>query len=164
MKKASTYIYKAFAGDYDFAIDEAMQNNVSRHNLLDMLTFDRVDFEKNISLSAKKKVKIESKFNIVKIGQIAETHSVSAGMDYPGVGPEHAWLKDSGRAEYVAITDQEALKAFHDCCQIEGIIPALETAHAFSVLPKMNLKASDVVVVCLSGRGDKDLATYMEYL
>ena len=65
-------------------------------------------------------------------GQIVETHSVSAGLDYPGVGPEHAWLKDSGRAEYVSITDDEALEAFRDCCRIEGIIPALESSHALA--------------------------------
>ena len=94
-------------------------------------------------------------------GQIAETHSVSAGMDYPGVGPEHAWLKDSGRAEYVAITDQEALKAFHDCCQIEGIIPALESAHAIAYACKLaaTLPKDKTILVNLSGRGDKDMHT-----
>ena len=70
-------------------------------------------------------------------GQIIETHSISAGLDYPGVGPEHAWLKDSGRAEYVTITDDEALAAFHDCCRIEGIIPALESAHALAYATKL---------------------------
>ena len=70
-------------------------------------------------------------------GQIIETHSISAGLDYPGVGPEHAWLKDTGRAEYVSITDDEALAAFHDCCRIEGIIPALESAHALAYATKL---------------------------
>ena len=94
-------------------------------------------------------------------GQISETHSVSAGMDYPGVGPEHAWLKDSGRADYVAITDEEALKAFHDCCQIEGIIPALESAHAIAYACKMapTLGKDKTILVNLSGRGDKDMHT-----
>jgi len=95
-------------------------------------------------------------------GQIIETHSISAGLDYPGVGPEHAWLKDSGRAEYVAVTDDEALEAFHQLCRLEGIIPALESAHALAALKQMKFKHDDKVVVCLSGRGDKDLATYMK--
>ena len=94
-------------------------------------------------------------------GQIIDTHSVSAGLDYPGVGPEHAWLKDSGRAEYVAVTDADALKAFHECCQIEGIIPALETAHAIAhatqLAPTMSRDA--LILVNLSGRGDKDMHT-----
>jgi len=94
-------------------------------------------------------------------GQISETHSVSAGMDYPGVGPEHAWLKDSGRADYVAITDEEALKAFHDCCQIEGIIPALESSHAIAYACKLakTLPKDKTILVNLSGRGDKDMHT-----
>jgi tryptophan synthase beta chain len=94
-------------------------------------------------------------------GQISETHSVSAGMDYPGVGPEHAWLKDSGRAQYVAITDEEALKAFHDCCQIEGIIPALESAHAIAYACKLapTLSKDKTILINLSGRGDKDMHT-----
>ena len=70
-------------------------------------------------------------------GQIIETHSISAGLDYPGVGPEHAWLKDIGRAEYVGVTDDEALAAFHDCCRIEGIIPALESSHALAWAAKL---------------------------
>ena len=92
-------------------------------------------------------------------GQIQETHSISAGLDYPGVGPEHAWLKDSGRAEYVGITDQEALRAFHDCCRIEGIIPALESSHALAYACKLapTLPAERILLVNLSGRGDKDL-------
>jgi tryptophan synthase beta chain len=94
-------------------------------------------------------------------GQIIETHSVSAGLDYPGVGPEHAWLKDSGRAEYVSITDDEALAAFHDCCRIEGIIPALESAHALAYATKLapTLARDAILLVNLSGRGDKDMAT-----
>jgi tryptophan synthase beta chain len=94
-------------------------------------------------------------------GQIAETHSVSAGMDYPGVGPEHAWLKDSKRAEYVAITDDEALKAFHECCRIEGIIPALETSHAIAYACKLaaTLPKDQTILVNISGRGDKDMHT-----
>ena len=94
-------------------------------------------------------------------GQITETHSISAGLDYPGVGPEHAWLKDSGRAQYVAITDQEALNAFHTLCRLEGIIPALESshavAHAMKIAPSMS--KDQVLLVNLSGRGDKDMNT-----
>ncbi len=94
-------------------------------------------------------------------GQIMETHSVSAGLDYPGVGPEHAWLKDSGRAEYVSITDSESLKAFHDVCQLEGIIPALESAHALAYGAKLaaQLPKDKILLVNLSGRGDKDMHT-----
>ena len=97
-------------------------------------------------------------------GQIAETHSVSAGLDYPGVGPEHAWLKDSGRARYVAITDQESLEAFHTCCRIEGIIPALESSHALAYAAKIapTLPKDQVILVNLSGRGDKDMHTVAE--
>ncbi|HXR55803.1 MAG TPA: tryptophan synthase subunit beta [Casimicrobiaceae bacterium] len=97
-------------------------------------------------------------------GQIIETHSVSAGLDYPGVGPEHAWLKDSGRAEYVSITDDEALAAFHACCRIEGIIPALESSHALAYATKLapTLARDAVLLVNLSGRGDKDMATVAE--
>jgi tryptophan synthase beta chain len=92
-------------------------------------------------------------------GQIRETHSISAGLDYPGVGPEHAWLKDSGRAEYVGITDAQALQAFHDCCRIEGIIPALESSHALAYAAQLapRLAKDRLVLVNLSGRGDKDL-------
>ncbi len=92
-------------------------------------------------------------------GQIIETHSISAGLDYPGVGPEHAWLKDSGRAEYVGATDQEALQAFHDLCRIEGIIPALESSHALAYAAKLapTLPNDKILLVNLSGRGDKDL-------
>jgi tryptophan synthase beta chain len=97
-------------------------------------------------------------------GQIVETHSVSAGLDYPGVGPEHAWLKDTGRAEYVSITDDEALAAFHTCCRIEGIIPALESAHALAYATKLapTLPRDRILLVNLSGRGDKDMATVAE--
>ena len=96
-----------------------------------------------------------------KDGQVVEPHSISAGLDYPGIGPLHAYLFKSGRGTFMSATDEEALEWASHLSKIEGIIPALETAHAFSVLPKMNLKPTDVVVVCLSGRGDKDLATYM---
>ena len=98
-------------------------------------------------------------------GQIHETHSISAGLDYPGVGPEHAWLRQSGRAEYVSITDDEAVAAFYLTCQLEGIIPALESSHA--VAYTVQTLAADVgkggaVLVCMSGRGDKDMGTIME--
>jgi tryptophan synthase beta chain len=91
-------------------------------------------------------------------GQIADAHSISAGLDYPGVGPEHAALRDSGRAEYVACTDEEALVAFHRLCRMEGIVPALESSHALA--RALDLDA-EVILVCLSGRGDKDLATVL---
>ena len=94
-------------------------------------------------------------------GQIIDTHSVSAGLDYPGVGPEHAWLKDIGRAEYVGINDEEALAAFHDCCRIEGIIPALESSHALAYAARLapTLPKDKLILVNLSGRGDKDMHT-----
>ena len=94
-------------------------------------------------------------------GQIIETHSISAGLDYPGVGPEHAYLKDSGRAEYVAITDAEALQAFHDLTRIEGIIPALESSHALAYATKLapTMDKDQIIIVNLSGRGDKDIHT-----
>ncbi|MEO7741690.1 MAG: tryptophan synthase subunit beta [Usitatibacter sp.] len=94
-------------------------------------------------------------------GQILETHSISAGLDYPGVGPEHAWLKDSGRAEYVAITDDEALAAFHRLCRTEGIIPALESSHAVAHAMKLapTMARDRILLVNLSGRGDKDMHT-----
>jgi len=97
-------------------------------------------------------------------GQIIETHSISAGLDYPGVGPEHAWLKDTGRAQYVAVTDDEALAAFHRLCRSEGIIPALESSHAVAHAMKMapTLPAQTILLVNLSGRGDKDMATVAE--
>ena len=97
-----------------------------------------------------------------KDGQVVEPHSISAGLDYPGIGPLHAFLYASKRGTFMSATDEAALKwAFH-LSEMEGIIPALETAHAFAVLPEMNLKPTDVVIVCLSGRGDKDLATYIQ--
>ncbi len=97
-------------------------------------------------------------------GQIIETHSVSAGLDYPGVGPEHAYLKDSGRAQYETITDDEALAAFHVCCRTEGIIPALESAHALAYAAKLapTLPSDRILLVNLSGRGDKDMNTVAE--
>ena len=97
-------------------------------------------------------------------GQIIETHSISAGLDYPGVGPEHAWLKDSGRAEYVSITDDEALAAFHNLCRLEGIIPALESSHALAYAAKIapHMKSDQILLINLSGRGDKDMHTVAE--
>ncbi len=97
-------------------------------------------------------------------GQIMETHSISAGLDYPGVGPEHAWLKDSGRAEYVTIDDDEALAAFHSLCRNEGIIPALESSHALAHAAKIapTMPKDAILLVNLSGRGDKDMHTVAE--
>ncbi|WP_298293557.1 tryptophan synthase subunit beta [Thiomonas sp.] len=94
-------------------------------------------------------------------GQIIETHSVSAGLDYPGVGPEHAWLHDLGRAEYVGVTDDEALAAFHELCRTEGIIPALESSHALAHAIKLapQMRRDEIILVNLSGRGDKDINT-----
>ena len=96
-----------------------------------------------------------------KKGQITETHSISAGLDYPGVGPEHAWLKDTGRAEYVGITDKQALDAFHYLCRTEGIIPALESSHAVAYAMQLakTMRPDQSILVCLSGRGDKDVGT-----
>jgi tryptophan synthase beta chain len=92
-------------------------------------------------------------------GQVLETHSISAGLDYPGVGPEHAYLLDQHRAEYTSVSDAEALAAFHTCAQLEGIIPALESAHAiaYALRPVPGLRPDDALLVNLSGRGDKDL-------
>ena len=97
-------------------------------------------------------------------GQVKSTKSVSAGLDYPGVGPEHSWLKDTGRAEYVAVSDDDALKAFHEVSEFEGIIPALETAHAFAYLDKLmkDFNPDSNIVVNVSGRGDKDINTVAE--
>jgi tryptophan synthase beta chain len=94
-------------------------------------------------------------------GQIIETHSISAGLDYPGVGPEHAWLKDSGRASYVAATDTEALDAFHALTRKEGIMPALESSHALAYAAKLaaDMNSEQIMIVNLSGRGDKDVHT-----
>ena len=101
------------------------------------------------------------KCSVDAAGQVKDTKSVSAGLDYPGVGPEHSWLKDIGRAEYVAVSDDEALKAFHEVTELEGIMPALETAHAFAYLEPLmkELDSSSNVVVNVSGRGDKDINT-----
>lgn len=94
-------------------------------------------------------------------GQITETHSISAGLDYPGVGPEHAWLKDSGRATYVAASDSEAMSGFHDITRLEGIIPALESSHAiaYSKILAAKLGKEGIMIINLSGRGDKDIQT-----
>ena len=94
-------------------------------------------------------------------GQIVETHSISAGLDYPGVGPEHAWLKDMGRVDYVAVNDTEALAAFRELTLVEGIMPALETSHALAYAKKMagDMTIEQSIVVNLSGRGDKDILT-----
>lgn len=94
-------------------------------------------------------------------GQVVEPHSISAGLDYPGIGPMHAHLYTSGRAKFLSATDEEAMKWAFEISRLEGIIPALETAHAFAVLPELNLSYQDTTVICLSGRGDKDLGTYM---
>lgn len=95
-------------------------------------------------------------------GQVVEPHSISAGLDYPGIGPLHAHLFDSGRGKFLSATDQEALDAAFELAKLEGIIPALESAHALAAIPQMNFTPTDTVVLCLSGRGDKDLATYMK--
>lgn len=95
-------------------------------------------------------------------GQVVEPHSISAGLDYPGIGPLHANLFSSGRGRFISATDEEALAAAFELSKIEGIIPALETAHAFAVLHQMEFNLEDINVICLSGRGDKDLATYMQ--
>jgi tryptophan synthase beta chain len=94
-------------------------------------------------------------------GEIIETHSISAGLDYPGVGPEHAWLKDTGRATYVNITDTEALEGFYAITRMEGIIPALESSHAMAYTMKLapTMKKDEIIIINLSGRGDKDMQT-----
>lgn len=97
-------------------------------------------------------------------GQVVEPHSISAGLDYPGIGPLHAFLYDSGRGTFLSATDTEALQASFEVAKLEGIIPALETGHAFAALNQLKLDEKDTVVVCLSGRGDKDLATYMRVM
>jgi tryptophan synthase beta chain len=97
-------------------------------------------------------------------GQVVEPHSISAGLDYPGIGPLHAHLYDSGRAKFLSATDEDALKAAFEVAKLEGIIPALESAHAFSALNQLTLKEEERIVICLSGRGDKDLATYMRVM
>lgn len=95
-------------------------------------------------------------------GQITEPYSISAGLDYPGVGPLHAWLSKTGRADYLNVTDKEALTAAYELIRLEGIIPALESAHALAALGKLNFKKTDIVVVNISGRGDKDMQAYIE--
>jgi len=99
-------------------------------------------------------------------GQITEAHSISAGLDYPGIGPEHSWLHESGRVKYVPITDDEALEAFQLCCKLEGIIPALESAHALAALPKLakEMDSDKIILANVSGRGDKDIFTVAEHL
>ena len=99
-------------------------------------------------------------------GNIQIAHSISAGLDYPGVGPEHAYLKDSDRAEYVSITDKEAMEALLELCRLEGIIPAIESAHAIAYAKKQAKKmdGDQVMIVCLSGRGDKDVHTISDYM
>jgi tryptophan synthase beta chain len=96
-------------------------------------------------------------------GQVIEPYSISAGLDYPGIGPQHAWLFKSGRGEYVSATDDEAMQAGLQLTKLEGIIPAIESSHALAHLEKMNFKGDETVVICLSGRGDKDLDNYMKY-
>ena len=99
-------------------------------------------------------------------GQVTEAHSISAGLDYPGVGPEHSYLKDAGRAEYYSVTDQEAIAALQRLSELEGIIPALETAHAFAYLETLcpQLNNGERIVINCSGRGDKDVQTVAKYL
>ena len=99
-------------------------------------------------------------------GQITEPHSISAGLDYPGIGPEHAWLKDNKRVEYVSVTDKEALEAFKYCTKIEGIIPALEPSHALAYLIKkaQKMPKNKVVIMNMCGRGDKDIFTVAKKL
>jgi tryptophan synthase beta chain len=99
-------------------------------------------------------------------GQIIEAHSISAGLDYPGTGPEHSWLKDMGRARYFAVTDREALDAFVTLSKLEGIIPALESAHAVAHVMKIapQMRADQIIAVCLSGRGDKDIFSVADHL
>ena len=100
-----------------------------------------------------------------KNGQVLLAHSISAGLDYPSVGPEHSYLKDSGRVSYRAVTDADALKGFDLLTKLEGIMPALEPAHALGYLPKLmpKTRSSDIVIVCLSGRGDKDIHTVQQH-
>ena len=99
-------------------------------------------------------------------GQILDAHSISAGLDYPGIGPEHAWLRDVERVKYESVTDAEAVKAFASCARLEGIIPALETAHAIAHIIKIagNLPKDHIIVLNMSGRGDKDMETVTQYI
>ena len=96
-------------------------------------------------------------------GQITEPYSISAGLDYPGVGPMHAHLYKTGRAEFISITDDEAMTAGLELCQLEGIIPAIESAHALAIFEQKTFKPDDIIVLNLSGRGDKDLDTYINH-
>ena len=97
-------------------------------------------------------------------GQVIEPHSISAGLDYPGIGPQHAFLEETGRAIYLSVRDQEAMDAAFFLSKLEGIIPAIETAHAFAALDKLSFSSDDKVVINLSGRGDKDLETFINYM
>jgi tryptophan synthase beta chain len=97
-------------------------------------------------------------------GQIVEPHSISAGLDYPGIGPVHSYLHDTGKAQVVNVTDQEAIDAAFHLSKLDGIIPALESAHALAYLSKLSFKKDDVVVINLSGRGDKDMLTYQKFM
>ena len=101
-----------------------------------------------------------------KDGNIELAHSISAGLDYPGVGPEHAYLRDSGRAQYVSVTDDEAMQALLELCKLEGIIPAIESSHAlaYAIKAAKTMDNDKIIVVCLSGRGDKDVNTVQRYL
>ena len=100
-----------------------------------------------------------------KDGNIELAHSISAGLDYPGVGPEHAYLRDSGRAQYVSVTDDEAMQALLELCKLEGIIPAIESSHAlaYAIKAAKTMDKDKIIVVCLSGRGDKDVNTVQRY-
>lgn len=101
-----------------------------------------------------------------KDSNIELAHSISAGLDYPGVGPEHAYLRDSGRAQYVSVTDDEAMQALLELCKLEGIIPAIESSHAlaYAIKAAKTIEKDKIIVVCLSGRGDKDVNTVQRYL
>jgi len=105
----------------------------------------------------------KTKFMQTPEGQVLEAHSVSAGLDYPGIGPLHAYLHDCGRVQFVPVTDEQALNAGIFLSKNEGIIPAIESAHALAALGQLHFKSTDIVVICLSGRGDKDLETYINY-
>jgi tryptophan synthase beta chain len=99
-------------------------------------------------------------------GQIIEAHSVAAGLDYPGVGPEHGYLKDLGRVRYTTATDEDALRAFHTLAETEGILPALESAHALAYLERLapEMKSDSIILMCLSGRGDKDVSQVIDHM
>jgi tryptophan synthase beta chain len=128
-----------------------------------------IDTEQHAATIAKGRIGIfhgmKSYFCQDDLGQISPVYSISAGLDYPGIGPEHAWLFESGRAEYVSITDDEAVDAFYYLSRTEGIIPAIESAHAVAHAMKTapNMKKDDIIIICLSGRGDKDVAAIARY-